>query len=85
MSEVPRHEDVLDSGGIAPAFIDLGTRWSVVASMDRRLGWTQGRPERRCQEKSFASTGNRTQVVQTIFGHYVDWSWKKYAESIAHL
>jgi hypothetical protein len=59
--KVPRHADVLGSGGIAPRILDLGTRWGEWSAprssrfiprypLDRRLGGPQSRSGRGGEE-----------------------------------
>jgi hypothetical protein len=68
LNQAPRHEGVLESEGIAPRILDLGSRWRWVVSftprplysqgkspwypLDRRLGGPQSRSGRGGEEKN---------------------------------
>jgi hypothetical protein len=65
--------------------LNLGTRWGWVVSVTPRPRFThmKGVPTRwaselvwtqRLEQKSLASVGNRTPVVQSVVRHYTDWA-----------
>jgi len=37
LNEVPRHEEVLGSGGLAPRILNLGSRWRWAVSFTPRV------------------------------------------------
>jgi len=43
LNQAPRHEDVLEVGGIAPRILDFGTKWRLVINFTPRPLYLQGK------------------------------------------
>jgi hypothetical protein len=61
LNKAPRHEDVLESRGIAPRILDLGTRWRFVVSLTPRPLYSQGKSPRYPLDRRPGGPHNRTE------------------------
>jgi hypothetical protein len=64
----------LDRGGQRHAPATLYPRQLPRYLLDRRLGGPQSWSVQRLEEKSFASAGDRTPIVQSLVRYYTDWA-----------